>query len=153
MEGQSERPEVVVEEAAAASPELVDALTQLLPQLSSSAPAPSAAEVRAMVEAPATALLVARLGAGGPVVGSLTLVVFRIPTGLRAWIEDVVVDTSARGLGVGSELVNAALELARRQGCRNVDLTSRPSREEANRLYLRLGFELRQSNVYRYDLE
>jgi ribosomal protein S18 acetylase RimI-like enzyme len=88
----------------------------------------------------------------GRVVGLLTLVVFRIPTAVRAWIEDVVVDESARGKGVGEALNRAALDEARRRGAKTVDLTSRPSREAANRLYQRIGFVARETNVYRYDL-
>ena len=86
------------------------------------------------------------------VVGLLTLVVFRIPTAVRAWIEDVVVDESARGKGVGEALNRAALDEARRRGAKTVDLTSRPSRAAANRLYQRIGFVARETNVYRYDL-
>jgi ribosomal protein S18 acetylase RimI-like enzyme len=86
------------------------------------------------------------------ILGSMTLVVFRIPTGLRAWIEDVVVDGSARGRGVGEALNRAAIDRARAAGATTVDLTSRPSREAANRLYRRLGFEQRTTNVYRLDL-
>jgi ribosomal protein S18 acetylase RimI-like enzyme len=85
-------------------------------------------------------------------VGSLTLVTFRIPTGIRAWIEDVVVDETARGHGVGEALNQAAIEEARRKGAVTVDLTSRPSREAANRLYQRIGFVQRDTNVYRYSL-
>ena len=84
---------------------------------------------------------------------TLTLVLFRIPTAVRAWIEDVVVDESARGRGVASALVNRALEQAAVAGARTVDLTSRPSRQDANRLYQELGFELRETNVYRYALD
>ena len=79
------------------------------------------------------------------------LVVFRIPTGVRAWIEDVVVDQAARGRGVGAELTNAAIRLANQHGARTVDLTSRPDREAANRLYQRLGFVRRETNVYRFE--
>ena len=145
--------DIVVEEVTATSVEVVEALARLLPQLSSSATPLTEDDVRAMVQSPATALLVARLGHGGEVVGSLTLATFRIPTGLRAWIEDVVVDSSVRGKGVGAALTSAAVDRARALGCRNVDLTSRPSREAANRLYQRLGFEVRETNVYRRDLE
>jgi ribosomal protein S18 acetylase RimI-like enzyme len=81
----------------------------------------------------------------------LTLVVFRIPTGVRAWIEDVVVDQDARGRGVGAALNQAAIRLAGEHGARTVDLTSRPSREAANRLYSRLGFVPRETNVYRFE--
>jgi len=89
----------------------------------------------------------------GEIVGMLTLAVFRIPTGVRAWIEDVVVDEHQRGRGVGEALTQAALELASAMGARTVDLTSRPSRDIANRLYKRMGFELRETNVYRRKLD
>ena len=136
--------------ATEASAELVDAFERLTPQLSSSSPPPSAEAIEAIAASSATRLLVAR--AGGAIVGSLTLVLVRIPTGLRAIIEDVVVDEQIRGQGVGRALNEAALELARDAGAVTVNLTSRPSREAANRLYLRLGFEMRDTNVYRYTL-
>jgi ribosomal protein S18 acetylase RimI-like enzyme len=88
----------------------------------------------------------------GVIVGSLTLVIFHIPTGIRAWIEDVVVDADARSKGVGEALNKFALEEAKQQGATTVDLTSRPSREVANRLYQRLGFNVRETNVYRYQI-
>ena len=142
---------IIVEEAKAVTPELVAAFRQLTPQLSQSAPAPGGAELAEMVRSPTTVLLMARDPERG-FVGSLTLVLFRIPTGMRAWIEDVVVDEDARGCGVGDALNRAALDIARARGCKTVDLTSRPSREAANRLYQRLGFTLRDTNVYRFDL-
>lgn len=142
---------VTVTEATEADVELVEAFERLTPQLSSSNPPPTAAELAAIVASPATTLFVARDG-DGRIVGSLTLALFRIPTGLRAWIEDVVVDEAARGNGVGAALNEAALDHATRVGARTVDLTSRPSREAANRLYRRLGFEPRETNVYRYSL-
>ena len=141
---------IAVEEVDAVDPELVRTMTELLPQLSSSAPPPGAADLQAIVDSPATVLFVAR-DERGRVVGSLTLALFRVPTGMRAWIEDVVVDDRARGRGVGSALVQAALERAGTSGVRTVDLTSRPSREDANRLYQRLGFETRRTNVYRWS--
>jgi ribosomal protein S18 acetylase RimI-like enzyme len=131
--------------------ELVEAMARLVPQLSSSNPPPSASDLAEIVSSPTTALFVARHT--GAVVGTLTLASFRIPTGLRAWIEDVVVDDAARGLGVGEALTQAALEEARRRGALTVDLTSRPTREAANRLYQRVGFEARSTNVYRMNLE
>lgn len=140
-----------IEPATATTPELVEAMAQLLPLLSKSAPAPTTEEVAEMVESPATTLLVARDGAGGPIVGTLTLAMFRVPSGVRAWIEDVIVSESVRGRGCGEELTRAALELADRAGARTVDLTSRPSREAANRLYQRIGFKARETNVYRYE--
>jgi ribosomal protein S18 acetylase RimI-like enzyme len=107
--------------------------------------------IREIVDAAATTVLVARDGRdNGRIVGLLTLVVFRIPTGVRAWIEDVVVDESVRGRGVGEALSQEAIRQAVGLGARTVELTSRPSREAANRLYQRLGFARRDSNVYRY---
>ena len=143
---------VVVEEATAVTDELVAAFERLIPQLSKSSPPPSTDELEEMVRAPGTHVLVARTD-DGTIVGSLTLVVFRIPTGMRAWIEDVVVDEAARGHGAGETLNRFALDLAAGQGCKTVDLTSRPSREAANRLYQRLGFVPRDTNVYRYSLD
>jgi ribosomal protein S18 acetylase RimI-like enzyme len=139
-----------IEIATSVTQELVDAWVALIGQLSSSAPPPTAAELGEIIASPACRLFVARLD--GRLVGSLTLVLFRIPTGLRAWIEDVVVDGSARGSGVGAELNRAAVAEARRFGAKTVDLTSRPSREAANRLYQRLGFAPRNSTVYRFEL-
>ena len=142
--------DVVVDEVTTATPELVEAMRRLLPQLSSATP-PTLAELSDIAAAPASVLLVARKGEGGEIIGSLTLAVFPVPSGLRAWIEDVVVDAAARGRGAGSALVRAALERAAAAGCRTVDLTSRPSRTEANRLYLQLGFHARETNVYRFE--
>lgn len=142
---------VHVEIANEVTDELVAGLNQLLPQLSTNASSLTATDVEALVASPATVVFVAR--DEERIVGSLTLVIFPIPTGLRAWIEDVVVDGSARGKGVGQALTNAAIEESRRRHVRSIDLTTRPSREAANRLYARLGFELRETNVYRYVIE
>lgn len=143
---------MVIDEATEVTPELVAAFARLAPQLSRSSPAPGPEELDEIVRSPATVLLVARHGEPPEIVGTLTLVVFRIPTGLRAWVEDVVVDDSVRGQGVGSALTRDAVRRAEAAGARTVDLTSRPSREAANRLYRRLGFELRETNVYRYSV-
>lgn len=133
--------------------ELVAAFERLTPQLSSSNPAPTRAQLAEMVASPAITLLVARAAeADHPIVGSLTLAMFRIPTGLRAWIEDVVVDADQRGQGIGEALTREALRVAREAGATTVDLTSRPARAAANRLYQRIGFEKRETNVYRYKL-
>jgi ribosomal protein S18 acetylase RimI-like enzyme len=130
---------------------VVAAMDRLIPQLSSSNPPPTRDELEAIVGSDTTILLLARDDSG--VLGSLTLALFRIPTGLRAWIEDVVVDADARGKGVGRLLNEAALDLARRAGATTVDLTSRSSREDANRLYRRLGFVERETNVYRFVVQ
>ncbi|MGH9119959.1 MAG: GNAT family N-acetyltransferase [Acidimicrobiales bacterium] len=141
-----------IEIVAGVTPELLTGFERLVPQLSSSNPPPTREHLAAIVASPATDLIVA-YDDEGVVVGSLTLAVFRIPTGLRAWIEDVVVDESARGQGVGEALNRAALDRARALGAVTVDLTSRPSRVAANRLYQRLGFQPRETNVYRMELE
>ncbi|MGH2849635.1 MAG: GNAT family N-acetyltransferase [Solirubrobacteraceae bacterium] len=142
---------IEVGEAFESSDELVAAVGRLVRELSSSAAEPTAEQVAAIVASPASHLLLAR--EGGEVIGMLTLVTFPIPTGVRAWIEDVVVTEAARGKGVGERLTNAALGIAADVGARTVDLTSRPDREAANRLYARLGFALRETNVYRYSGE
>jgi len=142
---------ISVRVAASVDADLVAAVTALLPQLSRSAPPPTHEQLARIVADPATTLFVAEDGTR--IVGTLTLAAFEIPTGRRAWIEDVVTDASVRGTGVGSALVNAALAHAATLGARTVDLTSRPDREEANRLYVRLGFERRTTNVYRRALD
>ena len=137
-------------ETATADDEVVEAVARLLPLLSPSVAVPSRDELQAIVSAPGTSLLLAR--DGGRIVGMLTLAVFRIPSGVRAWIEDVAVDADARGKGVGEALSREALRIAGSRGARTVELTSRPSREAANRLYRRIGFTPRETNVYRYTL-
>ncbi|MXW75382.1 MAG: GNAT family N-acetyltransferase [Acidimicrobiaceae bacterium] len=122
---------------------------RLVPQLSRSNPPPSAAALGEIVDSDAATLLIARDHSG--IVGTLTLVLFRIPTGIRTWIEDVIVDEGTRGSGVGRSLNEAAIERALAAGAVSVDLTSRPSREEANRLYQRMGFSKRETNVYRFS--
>jgi ribosomal protein S18 acetylase RimI-like enzyme len=147
---------LTVEVADEVTPELIEAFARLVPQLSTSSEPPGMEELAEMVGAPGTSVLVARLASDGEtrgdIVGTLTLVVFRIPTGIRSWIEDVVVDDAARGRGAGEALTMHAVDIAREAGAKTVDLTSRPSREAANRLYQRLGFTLRETNVYRYEI-
>ena len=145
--------DIEIAEATEVTPELVAAFERLIPQLSRSNPPPSADDLAAIVASPASVLLIATdPELGGEIVGSLTLILFRIPTGVRAWIEDVVTDGEARGRGVATALNLAALERARQAGARTVDLTSRPSREDANRLYRKIGFQQRDTNVYRFEL-
>lgn len=144
---------VEIIEATEVTDVLVEAFEVLIPQLSSSNPPPTRAELELIVESPASILLLAVDAESGAILGSLTLAWFRIPTGVRAWIEDVVVDGEARGRGVGEALNRAALDRARALGAKTVDLTSRPSREAANRLYQRIGFVARDTNVYRFSLD
>jgi ribosomal protein S18 acetylase RimI-like enzyme len=139
-----------IETITAITPSAADSIAALVRQLSSSAKATTREELEAIVSARGTVLLAARQS--GNLVGMLTLVTFAIPTGIRAIIEDVVVDERYRGQGVAQALTREALVLADAAGARTVDLTSRPSREAANRLYQKLGFQKRDSNVYRYTL-
>lgn len=142
--------EVPVEIATQANEELIAACHRLIPQLSSSAKPITNNELAEIIDSESTMMFVARMD--NQIVGLLTLVIFRIPTAVRAWIEDVVVDSSVRGLGVGEALNMAAIAEATRRGAKTVDLTSRPSREAANRLYKRIGFVARDTTVYRFDV-
>ena len=137
-----------IQRVRAVSAELMDALEHLIPQLSA-ARVPTRAEMEELVASQSSSLLIAR---DPRIVGILTLVVFRTPAGVHAWIEDVVVDAAERGRGIGEALSRAGISLAKELGANEVNLTSRPSREAANRLYLRIGFQLRNTNVYRYSL-
>jgi ribosomal protein S18 acetylase RimI-like enzyme len=138
-----------IEIATTVDAELVDAVARLLPLLSS-APAPSEEHLRAIVGGAGTDLFVARVD--GRIVGILTLARYDLPTGSRAWIEDVIVDEAASRQGIGEALSRAAIDEARRRGAKDVRLTSRPKREAANRLYRRIGFEVYETNVYKYSL-
>lgn len=147
------KPKIIVDEVIEMNDEIYKTFLMLVPQLSSSSPVPTYEQLTEIVASPATHLLVARDRDSQRIVGSLTLVLFRIPTGVRAWIEDVVVDSKERGKGIGKELCRAAIEKARKSGARTIDLTSRPSREAANQLYKSIGFSIRDTNVYRFSME
>ena len=146
------RDDVRIAEVTSASVDVLAALQRLVGELSSSAAKPHAAELEEIIESPVTRLIAATRE-DGDVVGMLTLVLFRIPTGLRAWIEDVVVDQRARGQGVGEALTREAIRIAGESGARTIDLTSNRSREAANRMYRKLGFDRRDTNVYRFEPE
>jgi ribosomal protein S18 acetylase RimI-like enzyme len=143
--------DLIVERAAEATSELQSALASLLPQLNPSIAVPDAGMLEAALSDTATTLLVAR--DGGTIIGTATVIVYTTPAWVKSRIEDVVVDKRARGRGCGEALVKACIEVARQKGAALVELQSARSREEANRLYPRLGFELRQSNVYRLMLD
>jgi ribosomal protein S18 acetylase RimI-like enzyme len=134
------------------TPELLEALQRLLPQLSPGRPVPTTVQLKELMAAHGSTLLVAR-DELGHIVGTLTFIVFRTTTELRGRIEDVVVESGARGKGLGEELVREALRLAQERGARSLTLSSRPDREAANRLYERVGFEQRITNVYTFNLE
>ena len=149
---------MAVELLTESTPEIVEAMERLIPQLSRSAKPLDAQACERFISQPGVHFLIyspdtADARGEYPILGMLSLAIFEIPTGVRAWIEDVVVDEAARGQGAGLKLVEAALEQAKKVGARTVDLTSRPSREAANRLYRRAGFEQRETNVYRVPLD
>lgn len=144
-------PEVEISEVEEVTSELLRAWEGLLPQLSSSAKPMTKEWLERIVGSEDSTMIVAKID--HQIIGSLTLVTFAIPVGLRARIEDVVVDESARGRGVGEQLSRYALDLAARLGAPVVDLTSSPSRESANRLYQRIGFQQRNTNVYRFKFD
>ncbi len=151
---------MTVEEVTEVTPDLVEAFENLIPQLSSSAKPMKKKAIKKYLAQPNVYHFIYRAVPTGeaplpgldPILGMLSLATFDIPTGKRAWIEDVVVDSDARGQGAGQQLVEAALEKAEEIGALTVDLTSRPSREAANRLYVRCGFEPRETNVYRHKV-
>lgn len=135
----------------AVTDELVNAFESLIPQLKLTVPPPTRREAEALVSSDSSILLLARYPDElAPIVGVLTLIVYRVPTGIRARVEDVVVDESMRGKGIGEALMRYALNMARNAGADGVALTSNPQREAANRLYQRLGFKPWQTNLYFY---
>lgn len=134
--------------------ELHEALNRLVPQLGAHKVPPTWEELKELVGAEPSTLLVAReADESSPIVGILSLTVYRVPTGLRSIIEDVVVDGTARRNGIGEALVRQAIDLARESGADGISLTSNPQREAANLLYQALGFQLRQTNPYFYRLK
>lgn len=143
-----------VELATTATAELVEAMNALIPQLSRTTAPLATSQVESFLAQPGVFLFIFRSGPASEtpnrILGMLSLATFDIPTGKRAWIEDVVVDSAARGQGAGQKLVEAAVAHANAIGSKSIDLTSRPQREAANRLYRRCGFELRETNVYRW---
>jgi len=132
-----------------ADEELYEAFQRLVPQLTNNNPPPSLNDLADLVRDASSTLMIAR-DDHGEIVGALTLAIYRVPTGIRSIIEDVIVDNSARGQGIGDALMKFAINLAREKGAQNISLTSNPMREAANRLYLRVGFKQRETNAYQY---
>jgi ribosomal protein S18 acetylase RimI-like enzyme len=140
-----------ISELTEASSSVLQSINELLPQLSSSAQVISMDRLSELVESDNTLIFIGT-DESGQILGMLSLIVMKIPTGNKAWIEDVVVDQSARGKGMGKALMNHALEKAKELAVKSVDLTSRPSREKANMLYQSLGYQIRETNVYRHKI-
>ena len=134
-----------------ADDELYEAFQRLVPQLTNNNPPPTRADLSALIQEPASTLMIARSD-DGQIVGALTLTVYRVPTGIRSIIEDVIVDISARGQGIGEALMLRAIEVAKEKGASNITLTSNPLRVAANKLYVKLGFEKRETNAYQMKL-
>jgi ribosomal protein S18 acetylase RimI-like enzyme len=149
-----QRPEsgFTIERVTRHTPELAEAMGCLVPQLSPGRAPPSDAELEQVLSDDRVHVFVAR-SPNGAIQGAITLVFYRVPTGLRARIEDLVVSRTHRGLGLGKALMQRAMEVAREGQAHVLDLTSNPSRVEANRLYLTLGFERWETNVYRKVLD
>jgi ribosomal protein S18 acetylase RimI-like enzyme len=143
-----------IEKVSDATQELCEALRRLIPQLGAHKVPPTLEELNALVQSEASQLLVARdPDESGPIAGILCLSIYRVPTGLRSIIEDVIVDESMRRRGIGEELMRHAIEVARAAGAEGVSLTSNPQRVAANKLYQSMGFELRKTNPYFYKLK
>ncbi len=138
-----------IEQVTEVTQELWAAFQRLIPQLTSNNPPPDREALKALLASDSAVLVIARLpDSQGQIVGVASLTLYRVPTGMRAIIEDVIVDGSARGRGIGEALVRRLLEVAREKGAPGVALTSNPKREAANRLYLRMGFKRRETNSY-----
>ena len=144
---------ITIEKVTQVTLELLQAMLHLVPQLTHSNPPPTPQELDALLRSEASSLFIARDAATGNIVGMATLVVYRVPTGLRGYIEDVVVDEHARGQGVGEALTKACLNAAKKAGAPQVGLTSHPGRMAANVLYRKIGFEQRNTNVYKYEFK
>ena len=138
--------------ATAVTDELVDAITRLMPQLKLKYSSPTRSEIEALVASKASILLIVRYPDEiSPIVGMLTLLIYRVPSGVRAHVEDIVVDESLRGQGIGEALIRHALNVAREAGANGVGLTTNPRRQAANRLYQRMGFNRWETNMYFYE--
>ena len=144
-------PHVMITQATEMTEELYVACQRLIPQLTKNNPPPTREHLALMFATPTSLLFQAKhQDFGDEIIGLATLVLYRVPTGVRGYIEDVVVDVRARGRRIGEALMQACLDRAEQEGAPQVMLTSNPGREAANRLYLRMGFEPRKTNVYRY---
>ncbi len=141
-----------IEKVNIVSDELLAAFERLMPQLSS-APVPTRAELADLLASPSVLIVARHPADSGTIVGAATLGIFRTPSGLHAHVEDVIVDESLRGQGLGEALVNRLLEIAREMGLAGVSLTCNPRRAAANRLYRKMGFKKWETNVYWYGLK
>jgi GNAT superfamily N-acetyltransferase len=143
-----------IEKVSQLTEEIFDAVQRLVPLLGLHKPIPSWDDLTLLVHSGASALLVARFpDSNSPIVGMLTLALYRVPTGGRSIVEDLVVDTDYRNKGIAKNLLLSAIEIAREAGANGVALTSNYQRVKANQLYLAMGFERRETNAYFYKLK
>ena len=138
-----------IERATILTDELLNALHRLIPQLNADFPLPTKEELANLLSAESSLVFIARHPDEiAPITGILTLIIYRVPTGIRSRIEDVVVDEFNRGEGVGEALIRHALRIARTSGADGVALTSNPKRAAANKLYQKIGFNRWKTNLY-----
>lgn len=128
-------------------PDCLEAINRLIAQLSTSSHTFTEAELNSLIASPQSHLYA--LEYDEKIIGMVTLCIYQCPTGRKAWIEDVVVDQNHRGKGYGKLMVRKAMEECQNRGNVTLMLTSRPSRIVANQLYQSLGFEKRETNVYK----
>lgn len=131
--------------------QVLEAFKKLIPQLAPGCVLPTKIDLEAIVNSDATQIFIAE--ENDEILGTLTLVFNNIPTGPKIWIEDVVVDDAARGKGVGEQLMEFSIDYVKNQHLKSINLTSSPDRVAANALYRKLGFQQRETNVYRLTME
>jgi GNAT superfamily N-acetyltransferase len=138
-----------IEKVSQLTDEILEAVRRLVPFLGTHKPIPSRDELALLLDSGVSTLLLARLPASDSLIaGMLTISIYRVPTGVRSIVEDVVVDANFRNKGIARALMQSAIEIAREAGANGVALTSNPRRVEANQLYLSLGFHRRETNAY-----
>ncbi len=141
-----------IEEVTDATAEVHEALARLLPQLNPTLPLPTRERIERLMADPDVTLVVAR--DGDRIVGTATVIVYTTPYWIKARLDEVVVDRDARGKGVGEAIVRHCLEVGRRKGAQVAELQSGRGkvRAAAHRLYKRIGFEVRDSDIFRISL-
>lgn len=144
--------EIYIEQIKTFSQDVTKDVNSLLAQLDPTSKPLSDRDIKEIIDGPSNHFFAARESVNRKIVGMLMLVVYRIPVWKKGWIEDVVVDKEYRGRGIATKLINYAIESAKANGISSLNLTSRPERENANKLYVKLGFKKRDTNVYRIEL-
>lgn len=146
-----ESKQIIIRPLTTVSPESEEAVKTLAQKIGNNYKELTSEDFAEMISSSQTTLLVAQ--DGEKIVGMLTLLVYRIPYVRKAYIDDVVVDEAYRGHGIAKQLMNYAIALAKEKGASYIDLTARPARSESNSLYETLGFQKRETNVYRFVID